>query len=283
MEFAFAVAMVPILQRGFYTPSLGLGVGTSRMDVLPERQGMPVLQALSLQVFREGEATADPKVATLFVGDEPVGSAAFAYFRVTAGPQVQKFKTELLRGQFLVQVTDNGSPRLGLLRWPVLDAGTSALSYNLTEGQGGGIVTHPAKVPAGARVDDLRKIREVVVLERQADGQWRVAGAGFTAEDALKDIDLEVTDAGTWYALGMDDWGVLFEPGLAVTKGQRVRPSQFEGWLYEITEAGNLPATEPAWWPIQGENPSRQIGTARALAVRYYQPLGHGPFPVEMI
>lgn len=283
MDFAFAVATMPIQRRGFFTPSLGVALGGASLAVLPDKQGMSVLQALSLQVFREGEATADPKVATLFVGDDPVGSAAFAFFRVGAEPVVQKFKTELLRGQFLVQVTDNGSPRLGLLRWPVLDAGTSALSYNLTEGQGGGLVTHPAKVPAGAQVDDLRRVREVVVVERQADGQWRVAGAGFTDEEGLKDIDLEVTDAGTWYALGMDDWGVLFEPGWSVAKGQRVRPSQFEGWLYEITEAGTLPAVEPEWWPIQGENPSRQVGTARALAVRYYQPLGHGPFPVEMI
>lgn len=283
MDLAFAAATLPILRRGFYTPSLGLGPASPVMAVLPAKQGLPVLQALSLQVFREGEATADPKLATLYVGDEPVGGASFAFFRVTDQPVVQWFKTELLRGQFLVQVTDNGSPRLGLLRWPVLDANTSALSYNLTEGQGGGLVTHPATVPAGARVDDQRKIREVVVVERQADGQWRVAGAGFTAEDALQDVDLEVTDAGTWYALGLDDWGELFEPGKAVSVGQRVRPTLMEGWLYEVTEAGNLPAQEPEWWPIQGENPSRQIGTARAIAVRYYQPLGHGPFPVEMV
>jgi len=282
MDFAFAVAKMPILQRGFYTPSLGMAAGASRLTVLPDKQGIPVLQALSLQVFREGEATADPKLATLFVGDEPVGSAAIGFFRVTAEPQVQRFKTELLRGQFLVQVTDRGSPRLGLLRWPILDASTTSLSYNLTEGQGGGVITRPAKIPAGARVDGVRRIREVVVVERQADGQWRVAGAGFTAEEALQDVDLEVTDAGTWYALGMDDWGELFEPGKAVEVGQRVRPTVMEGWLYQVTEAGNLPAEEPAWWPIQGENPSRLIGTARLQAVRYYLPLGLGPLPIEM-
>jgi len=47
--------------------------------------------------------------------------------------------------------------------------------------------------------------------------------------------------------------------------------------------AGTLPATEPEWWPIDGDNTPRDLGTARAVAVRYYRPLAHGPVPVEMI
>ncbi|PJI50807.1 MAG: hypothetical protein CTR55_00475 [Pseudomonas sp.] len=282
MDLAFPVATLPILRRGFFTPSLVLGVPSGTLAVTPAGQGLPVWQSLSLQVLREGEPTPDPKSVTLFVGDEPTGPSSFAFFKLGAEPAVQRFKTELLRGQFLVQATDNGSPRLGLLRWPVFDASTSALSYNLTEGNGGGLVTRPATIPIGARVDDQREIREVVVVERQADGQWRVAGAGSTAPETLVDLELEVTDAGTWYALGMDDWGEVFEAGQAVTVGHRVRPTLMEGWLYEVTQAGNLPASEPEWWPILGENPPRLIGTARLQAVRYYQPLGLGPVPVEM-
>ncbi|MFO5941342.1 hypothetical protein ACLBSY_30860, partial [Pseudomonas aeruginosa] len=74
-----------------------------------------------------------------------------------------------------------------------------------------------------------------------------------------------------------------FEPRLAVSLGQRVRPTIFSGWLYEVTEAGVLPAAEPGWWPIEGDNPSRQVGTARLQATRYYRPLSHGPFPVEAL
>jgi len=282
MDIAYATAAMPILRRGFFSPSLSAVSASHGVEVLPERRGLPVLQALSLQVFREGEATPDVKRATLFAGDEPDPARAIGYFALGAVPVMQLFRTELLRDQFLVQITDNGVPRLGLMRWPVLDASTRLLSYNLTEGQGGGVITQPAKIPSLARVDGIQRVRKVVVVEEQADGQWRVAGAGATRPDGWQDVDLDVTASGTRYALGLDDFGTLFEPGKAVTIGQRVRPTRFAGWLYEVTEAGNLPSVEPEWWPIQGENPSRQLGTARAIAVRYYVPLALGPVPVEM-
>lgn len=282
MEFSLGAVKLPFLNRGFFTPSLGLMPGGLGIAVVPARRGHPVLQALSLQVLREGEATPDAKWVTLFRGDAPLASEAVAYYLLAAGMAVQQFSTELLRGQFLVQVTDNGSPRLGLLRWPVLDASTSVLSYNLTEGHGGGgVVTRPASVQAAARVDGEFEVREVVVVERQADGQWRIAGAGFTDDEEQQFIALEVTDSGVCYALGMDDSGELFEPGKAVGVGSRVRPTVFSGVLYQVTEAGELPADEPEWWPITSEG-SRELGTARAEAVRYYRPLAHGPVTAEL-
>ena len=78
----------------------------------------------------------------------------------------------------------------------------------------------------------------------------------------------------------LDDFGIPFSPGLAVEVGRRIRPSVFTGVLYQITEPGVLPATEPAWWPITSEG-SRELGTARAEAVRYYRPLAHGPVTAE--
>jgi hypothetical protein len=253
------------------------------LTVLPEKSGYPTLQALSLQVFREGESTEDPKFVTLFKGDDPLGINIVAFFLLGAEPETQWISANILRGQFLVQASDIGSPRLGLLRWPVLDASTTSLSYNLTEGAGGGLITQPAKISSRALVDGVGRVRNVVVVEQQADGEWRVAGAGDTRADSWSDIELGVTASGTRYALGLDDFGVAFEPGRAMLVGQRIRPTQFEGWLYEITEAGNLPTVEPQWWSVQGDNPSRQIGTARAIAVRYYVPLALGPVPVEMI
>ncbi|MDI3902217.1 hypothetical protein QK388_03970, partial [Pseudomonas aeruginosa] len=153
----------------------------------------------------------------------------------------------------------------------------------LTEGSGGRDPTDPAKVRAVVTVDGGAASRQVVVIERKLDGEWRVAGVGQTAESGRAEIALEVTAGGTTYAMGLDDWGAVFEPRLAVSLGQRVRPTIFSGWLYEVTEAGVLPAAEPEWWPIEGDNPSRQVGTARLQATRYYRPLSHGPFPVEAL
>ncbi|MEM5620485.1 hypothetical protein AAHB60_31795 [Pseudomonas aeruginosa] len=185
---------------------------------------------------------------------------------------MQRFEASGLRGQFVIQVTDEGDPRLGIIRWPVLDAVTRLLSYDLTEGSGGRDPTDPAKVRAVVTVDGGAASRWVVVIERKLDGEWRVAGVGQTAESGRAEIPLEVTAGGTTYAMGLDDWGAVFEPRLAVSLGQRVRPTIFSGWLYEVTEAGVLPAAEPGWWPIEGDNPSRQVGTARLQATQLLPP-----------
>lgn len=283
MNIGVAQAQLPFVKRGFFTPSIArFKTGEALVSVLPDMRGYPPLQALSLQVFRDGAATPQQKFVTLFKGDDPLGMYAVAFFQLGAQAKTQWISASLLRGQFLVQASDNGSPRLGLLRWPVLDASTTSLSYNLTEGAGGGLITQPAKISSRTQVDGVGRVRKVVVVERQADGEWRVAGAGDTSADSWSDIELGVTASGTHYALALDDFGVAFEPGKALQVGQRVRPTRFEGWLYEVTEPGNLPAVEPQWWPVQGDNPSRQIGTVRAVAVRYYVPLALGPVPVEM-
>tara|TARA_R110000751_G_scaffold276691_1_gene377840 strand:+ start:3963 stop:4328 length:366 start_codon:yes stop_codon:yes gene_type:complete len=121
----------------------------------------------------------------------------------------------------------------------------------------------------------------VVVIERPSDGQWRIAGYGPTLDGEVE-LELKVTD-GSCYALALDDFGVEFAASLDVIAGQRIRPTQYQGWLYEITEPGQLPVAEPQWWAAQGDNATRTLGTARALAVRYYRPLAHGPIPVEII
>lgn len=189
--------------------------------------------------------------------------------------------TQLLvdQGEWAVLAIDDASPRLTFSQYLELSAG-GVFTLNITSGSGGD-VTDPALVDASVRVDRLPAVREVVVIERPATGEWRIAGRGQTDADGLANIDLAVT-GGRVFAMAVDDYGVPFSPGLVVTVGQRIRPSVFAGVLYEITEAGTLPATEPAWWPITVED-SRELGTGRAIARRYYRPLAHGPFPVELV
>jgi hypothetical protein len=142
-------------------------------------------------------------------------------------------------------------------------------------------VTEPGSVDAQVRVSGVPSAREVLIVERKLDGGWRVAGNGATASDGRLAVGVTVVD-GAVYALGLDDFGIAFSAGLLVPVGRRVRPSVFAGVLYEITEAGALPANEPVWWPITTDG-SRELGTARAVAVRYFQPIGHGPIPVEIL
>lgn len=159
-------------------------------------------------------------------------------------------------------------------------AGAGTYTLNISTGSGSE-ATEPGTVDGVVKVSGQPAAREILVVERKLDGDWRVAGSGATDAAGDVTIDLDIVD-GALFALGLDDFGIPFSPGLVVPVGRRIRPSVFSGVLYEITEAGVLPDAEPAWWPITTEG-SRDLGTARAVAVRYFQPIGLGPFPAEAV
>lgn len=174
---------------------------------------------------------------------------------------------------------DDQLPRRARCSYLTLTEG-GTYTFDISTGEGGGQSGTPATIEAMVRLEGEPDSREVVLIERPSDGQWRLAGYGPTP-DGSGEISLRVTD-GSVFAVSVDDWGLVFTPQLAVTVGQTIRPTQYRGWLYRITEAGTLPETEPEWWTAQGENPSQPLGSARAQAVRYYQPMAHGPLPVEI-
>lgn len=188
--------------------------------------------------------------------------------------------TLLDQGEWLIAGVDDMPPRR--TRAAYLSFSEMGIyTFNITSGEGGGQQGDPGRVAGLVRVERLPANREIVLVERPADGEWRLAGYGPTPGGS-GDIDVRVV-GGDVYAMAVDDYGVAFVPDLAVQVGQRIRPTQYAGWVYEITEAGQLPAVEPAWWAAQGENPSQPLGSARAIARRYFQPIAHGPVPVEVI
>ncbi|MFI8736592.1 hypothetical protein ACIGKM_11825 [Ectopseudomonas toyotomiensis] len=186
----------------------------------------------------------------------------------------------LAQGDWLLVGRDNNPPRRISSTYLQI---TESIDYtfNITSSSGGGQQGDPAQVEARVRVERVPVSREVVLVERPIDGEWRIAGYGPTPGGS-GEIDLRVV-GGDVYALAVDDYGVRFVADLAVQVGQRIRPTQYTGWVYEITQAGQLPSTEPVWWAAVGENPSQPLGTARAVARRYFQPIALGPGPVEVI
>lgn len=247
------------------------------MQILPQvRISLPQVAArrmVSVQLTRDGEQTAGVKVALLLSTNLNL-LAVFA----TAHAASQTFLASAIDGPRLLMAMDATAPPRAAARYPVI-AEDVTLAIDLNDGTGGGAAGQPATLAARVRVDGLEAAREVLAVERQTDGAWRVAG---NLRSADGDLDLRVT-GGEVYALAIDDYGTVFQPNLAVAVGDTIRPSVYAGWLYRITEAGVLPASEPAWWPIDGDNAPRPLGSARAVAVRYYRPLAHGPVPVEMI
>ncbi len=238
--------------------------------------------AIRLRLLRDGEVTSGAKTVRVYRSWQGTGKLEMV-FQAEAGEftEVQRLDlAELLaQGEWLVTGDDPAPPRRTRALYMSFGA-SGTYTYNITSGEGGQ-QGDPARVSGLVRVERLPANREIVLVERPADGEWRLAGFGPTPGGS-GDIDVRVV-GGEVYAIGVDDYGVAFVPELAVQVGQRIRPTRYAGWLYEITEAGQLPAAEPTWWAAQGDNPSQPLGTARAVARRYFQPIAHGPIPVEVV
>ncbi|GAB3471952.1 hypothetical protein [Azotobacter salinestris] len=232
------------------------------------------LRRITVQITRDGEQTGNQKIAQLLTPGSLVLQVAFVARDGYSDSQL--FLASAVDGPYLLLATDEAPPKRAAARYPTISEDVT-LSLDLNDGSGaaGG---SPATLAARVRVDGLDAAREVLAVERQTDGAWRIAGSLRTEDGSL---DLRVT-GGAVYALALDDYGTLYQPNRAVAVGDVIRPSVFKGWLYRITEAGSLPASEPAWWDGNLAGP-QDLGSARAEVVRYHRPLAHGPVPVETI
>lgn len=233
---------------------------------------------VSATVKREGEPS-DNYVVTVNRTYDGKPVAVFA----PNLPNPQWFLREVVYIEMLAQGYEYSEPRLGMSRWPTLSETANALLFNLTEGSENQVSTVDATIEIATTVDTRETPRTVAIIERMDDGQWRVAGYGEDTNVGLTTVPLKITTSGTLFAVGFDDFGITFVGGLPVSEGTRIRPTQYRGWLYQATEAGVLPNTEPEWWPALGDNVSRLVGTARLQAVRYYQPIAHGPVPAILV
>lgn len=241
------------------------------------RETVLALRTVELRLTRDGEQTGAPKVALLLNRALQISAVFVGSYSIT-----QRFAASAVDAGWLVLALDETPAARAGARYVLIDSDIT-IAIDLNDGSGGGGGGMAAALGAMVRVDGLPAAREVVALDRAVDGVWRVAGSGVTDAGGAVQLDLQVTPSGRVYAVAPDDYGTPFQAGLGVVVGQRIRPSVYAGWLYQVTEAGELPASEPLWWAAEGDNASRPLGTARAIAVRYYRPLAHGPIPVEVI
>lgn len=241
-----------------------------------------VLRKVTFQVTRNDEQTPDVKYIRMYA-DQSAGQL-LALFKLWNGYEDTQYFSQAVDGTRFVQCIDPTEPRLGSLRWPTIN-GDITIRFALADEAGGGGGGDKATVDAVVRVDSLAAERDVVVIQRQADGVFNVAGYATTEVDGEAAIELKVLPGSQLYALAIDDFGKAWVANLQVAVGDVVRPTVFSGWLYRCQVAGTLPATEPTWWGITDEvnNLPREIGTAQLVAFRYYRPLAHGPFTAERV
>ncbi|MCE4073551.1 MULTISPECIES: hypothetical protein [Pseudomonas] len=235
------------------------------------------MRSVSVRFLRDGEGTASYKKAKLFSNADDMALLAIFQGTGAAATLTQRFQASVFDGQWLMVAVDNAAPRLAKASYVDITSDVEVL-VDITSGDSSGGL--PATMEARVRVDGQPAGRELVVVERPLNGEWRVAGYG-TSTGGETELSLRLAGNGLVYAVCVDSWGVGFQPSLLVSKGDLIRPSLFVGWLYRITQSGQLPASEPEWWDATLSGP-QPVGTARAEVVRYYRPQAHGPQPVEM-
>ncbi|MCY1356004.1 hypothetical protein D9M69_424430 [compost metagenome] len=123
---------------------------------------------------------------------------------------------------------------------------------------------------------------EVAVFERRG-GQFVSMGGAFSNSVGEFRVEADVYGGGDVFAFSADFPGVIWAPGIPLNLGDRLRPTVNNGYVYEIVVAGVSGATEPDWWADQGDGTEGNIGTARATARPYYQPVGHGPLKMTLV
>lgn len=123
---------------------------------------------------------------------------------------------------------------------------------------------------------------EVLAFERR-DGEFVAMGSAYSNTFGEFRVETEVYGGGDIFAFAADFPGVIWQAGVVLNLGERVRPTVNNGYVYEVITAGNSGSTEPAWWADAGDGTEGAIGGATAKARPYYQPVGHGPLKMTLV
>lgn len=123
---------------------------------------------------------------------------------------------------------------------------------------------------------------EVLAFERR-EGQYVAIGGAYSNAFGEFRVETDVYGGGDIFAFAADFPGATWQAGMALSLGDKVRPTQNNGYVYEVITAGVAGASEPNWWADQGDGTEGYIGTARAKARPYYQPQAHGPLKMTLV
>ena len=123
---------------------------------------------------------------------------------------------------------------------------------------------------------------EVVVFERRGES-WASMGSSYSNLYGEFRVETDVYGGGDIFAFAADFPGLVWQPGIELGIGSKIRPTVNNGYVYEVITAGNSGAAEPQWWADTGDGTEGAIGGATAKARPYYQPVGHGPLKMTLV
>ena len=134
----------------------------------------------------------------------------------------------------------------------------------------------PGSFTGSVRVADQPAARNVIATALDADPPYQLARAVSDAGNGQYTLEWQGY-SGQMLITGFDEYGVPHVNGEARGAGERVHPTQYNGYTYHVVQSGTLGA-EPAWPTTADE--TVWSGTVQLIAVPFYRPVSEGPFIV---
>jgi hypothetical protein len=149
-----------------------------------------------------------------------------------------------------------------------------AVDENDSDSGGSGDDYHVAGI---VQVNGVVAQRELIIIS-DASSVREIVGAGESAGDGTFDLTYSGW-SGPVIVVALDKYGLAFQPSTLLNAGSTVHPSEPNGYVYEVTEAGETGETEPVW-----SVSSNVISGSVTFAPRaYYRPVASGPLQGELV
>lgn len=134
----------------------------------------------------------------------------------------------------------------------------------------------PNSFTGSVRVADQPASRNVIATALDADPPYQLARAVSDAGTGQYVLEWQGY-TGKMLITVFDDYGAPHVTGDARGVGERVHPSQYNGYTYQVIQSGSLGA-EPDWPTVADQ--TVWSGTVQLIAVPFYRPVSEGPFLV---
>lgn len=132
-------------------------------------------------------------------------------------------------------------------------------------------MSNKSRIAGTVTISGLPAVRDVIVIKDDPTGR-EVVAEGTSLSDGT--FDIEYNDwTGPVIALALDEYGISFVPESSLNAGDVVHPTSPNGYVYNVTVAGETGEEEPAW----STSEIVQSGSVTFNPSPYYRPIASGP------
>lgn len=137
----------------------------------------------------------------------------------------------------------------------------------------------PAYVLQGQTQQEEVAVSRPIVVTQLIDGIPAQIGYGYSRFDGTFTVSLFTESDAPVIATSWQAYGDIWQAESSVSNGDVIRPTEANGFVYQVINSGVLGAVEPNWTAIKDEQVTN--GSVTLKAVVYYQPVAHAPIDIQ--